>query len=110
LENCLFRDNTCLGRTPGQLKGQIEARTLMKRFFSADAIAALTFAAVPAFAQDPNNAAQMAPAAPENIRMVGLSLTYGKFKFASLGDLDWSREMVHGGLDDSGAPALLGAT
>lgn len=73
------------------------------------------------------NAAQMAPAAPENIRMVGLSLTYGMFKFASLADLDWSREMEmacpvnklgtvnlytmnrHGGLDNSGAPALLGA-
>src|SRR5262245_12892017 len=39
------------------------------------------------------NAARMAPAAPENIRMVGLSLTYGDFKFASLGDLDWSREL-----------------
>jgi competence protein ComEC len=73
------------------------------------------------------NAAQMAPAAPENIRMVGLSITYGKFKFASLADLDWSREMEmacpvnklgtvnlytinrHGGLDNSGTPALLGA-
>ena len=73
------------------------------------------------------NAAQMAPAAPENIRMVGFSITYGKFRFASLGDLDWSREMEmacpvnkigtvnlytinrHGGLDDSGSPALLGA-
>jgi competence protein ComEC len=73
------------------------------------------------------NAPQMAPAAPENIRMVGLSITYNNFKFASLGDLDWSREMEmacpvnklgrvnlytinrHGGLDDSGNPALLGA-
>ena len=73
------------------------------------------------------NAARMTPAAPENIRMVGLSLTYRNFKFASLGDLDWSREMElacpvnkigtvnlytinrHGGLDDSGSPALLGA-
>jgi beta-lactamase superfamily II metal-dependent hydrolase len=73
------------------------------------------------------NAAQMAPAGPENIRMVGLSITYGRFKFASLADLDWSRELEmacpvnklgtvnlytmnrHGGLDDSGSPALLGA-
>jgi beta-lactamase superfamily II metal-dependent hydrolase len=73
------------------------------------------------------NAVRMAPAGPENIRMVGLSLTYGNFKFASLGDLDWSRELElacpvnklgtvnlytinrHGGLDNSGAPALLGA-
>ena len=73
------------------------------------------------------NAVRQAPAGPENIRMVGLSVTYGNFKFASLGDLDWSREMElacpvnklgavtvytinrHGGLDNSGAPALLGA-
>ena len=72
-------------------------------------------------------ATQMPPAGPENIRMVGLSLTYGMFKFASLADLDWSREMElacpinklgtvnlytinrHGGLDNSGNPALLGA-
>jgi beta-lactamase superfamily II metal-dependent hydrolase len=67
------------------------------------------------------------PAGPENIRMVGLALNYGDFKFASLGDLDWSREIElacpanklgsinvytinrHGGLDNSGTPALLGA-
>src|SRR5213594_789203 len=73
------------------------------------------------------NHQQMQPAPPENQRMVGLSLTYGNFKFASLGDLDWQRELElacpvnklgtvtlytinrHGGLDDSGAPALLGA-
>ena len=68
-----------------------------------------------------------APAAPENIRMVALSITYNNFKYASLADSDWSREMAlacpvnklghvnlytinrHGGLDNSGAPALLGA-
>ncbi len=73
------------------------------------------------------NAAQMEPAAPENIRMVGLSFSYGRFKMASLGDLDWSRELQlacpvnklgavnlytinrHGSLADSGSPALLGA-
>jgi len=73
------------------------------------------------------SAVHMTPAGPENQRMVGLSLTYGNFKFASLGDLDWQRELElacpvnklgrvnlytinrHGGLDDSGAPALLGA-
>ena len=73
------------------------------------------------------NAVRQEPAGPENIRMVALSLTYGDFKFASLGDADWSREMElacpvnklgtvnvytinrHGGLDNSGAPALLGA-
>ncbi|HEY4266191.1 MAG TPA: MBL fold metallo-hydrolase [Micropepsaceae bacterium] len=73
------------------------------------------------------NAPQMKPAAPENIRMVGLAITYNNFKYASLADLDWSRETEmacpvnklghinlytinrHGGLDDSGNPALLGA-
>ncbi len=73
------------------------------------------------------NAVRQEPAGPENIRMVGLALNYGDFKFASLGDLDWSREMElacpvnklgtinvytinrHGGLDNSGAPALLSA-
>jgi beta-lactamase superfamily II metal-dependent hydrolase len=73
------------------------------------------------------NAPQMSPAAPENIRMVSLAVNYGTFKYASLADLDWSREMElvcpvnklghvnlytinrHGSLDDSGAPALLGA-
>jgi competence protein ComEC len=73
------------------------------------------------------NAVKQEPAGAENIRMVGLSLTYGDFKFASLGDLDWSRELElacpvnkmgtvnlytinrHGGLDNSGSPALLGA-
>jgi competence protein ComEC len=73
------------------------------------------------------NAPQMGPAAPENQRMVGLRLTYGNFKYVSLADLDWQKEMElacpvnklgtanlylinrHGGLDDSGSPALLGA-
>jgi competence protein ComEC len=73
------------------------------------------------------NAAQMEPAPPENIRMVGLSFRFGNFRMASLGDLDWSRELQlvcpvnklgtfnlytinrHGGLADSGSPALLGA-
>ena len=73
------------------------------------------------------NAPRQAPAPPENIRMVALSITYNNFKFASLADSDWSREMElacpinklghvnlytinrHGGLDNSGAPALLGA-
>jgi len=73
------------------------------------------------------NAPRQAAAAPENIRMVALSITYNNFKFASLADSDWSREMDlacpinklghvnlytinrHGGLDNSGAPALLGA-
>jgi competence protein ComEC len=67
------------------------------------------------------------PAGPENQRMVGVLLTYGKFKLLNLADLDWEREMAlvcpvnklgavtlyhvgrHGGLDDSAAPAFLGA-
>lgn len=73
------------------------------------------------------DAVQMAPAAGENRRMVGLLLTYGKFKFLNLIDLDWQMEMElvcpinrvgtasvyqssrHGSLDDAGAPAFLGA-
>jgi competence protein ComEC len=73
------------------------------------------------------NAPLQAPGAPENIRMVGLSVTYNTFKYAGLSDADWSREMElacpvnklgrvnlyltnrHGGLDNSGAPALLNA-
>jgi hypothetical protein len=59
--------------------------------------------------------------------MVGLAINYGSFKMATLGDADWSRELElacpvnklgrinlytinrHGSLDNSGAPALLGA-
>ena len=73
------------------------------------------------------SAEQKAPAAPENQRMLGVMLTYGKFKFLDLADLDWEKEMElscpvnklgtvtiyqssrHGGLDDAGAPAFLGA-
>ena len=73
------------------------------------------------------SAPRQAPAPPENIRMVALSINYNNFKFASLADSDWSREMElacpinklghvnlytinrHGSLDNSGAPALLGA-
>ena len=73
------------------------------------------------------NAAQMGPAGPENQRMVGLLVTFGKFKLLSLADLDWQKEMElvcpinkvgqvtmytvsrHGGLDDSGAPPFIGA-
>ena len=73
------------------------------------------------------SAVEMAPAAGENRRMVGLLLTYGKFKFLNLIDLDWQKEMElvcpvnkvgavsvyqssrHGSFDDAGAPAFLGA-
>src|SRR6266581_3825486 len=71
------------------------------------------------------NAEQKLPAGPENARGVGLLLTYGKFKFLNLIDLDWSKEMElacpanklgrvtvyqtgrHGSFDSAGAPALL---
>jgi beta-lactamase superfamily II metal-dependent hydrolase len=69
-----------------------------------------------------SNAVRQEPAAPENIRMVGLAVNYGPFKMATLGDADWSRELElacpvnklgrvnlytinrHGSLDNSGAP------
>jgi competence protein ComEC len=73
------------------------------------------------------DAEQKAPVAPENQRTVGVLLTYGKFKFLDLIDLDWEKEMElacpvnklgqvtlyqssrHGSLDGAGAPAFLGA-
>jgi len=73
------------------------------------------------------NAERKEPAGPENARGVGLLLTYGKFKFLNLIDLDWAKEMElacpvnklgkvtvyqtgrHGSFDGAGAPALLGA-
>lgn len=72
-------------------------------------------------------AAQMAPLGPENQRMLGVLLSYGKFRFLDLIDLDWEREMAlacpvnklgtvslyqasrHGRLDGAGAPAFLNA-
>jgi beta-lactamase superfamily II metal-dependent hydrolase len=73
------------------------------------------------------SAEQKAPVAPENQRTVGMLLTYGKFKFLDLIDLDWEKEMElacpvnklghvtlyqtsrHGSFDGAGAPAFLGA-
>ena len=73
------------------------------------------------------DAEQKAPAGPENQNMVGLLLTYGKFKLLALIDLDWEKEMElvcpvnklgtvtvyqtsrHGSFDGAGAPAFLGA-
>ena len=73
------------------------------------------------------DAAQMAPAAPENQRMVGVLVTFGAFTFLDLADLDWQKEMElscpvnkvgrvslyqtsrHGSFDGAGAPAFLGA-
>ena len=73
------------------------------------------------------DAEQKAPVSPENQRTVGVLLTYGKFKYLNLVDLDWSKEMElacpvnklgavtlyqtsrHGAFDGAGAPAFLGA-
>ena len=73
------------------------------------------------------NAARMAAAAPENLRTVGLLVTYNKFTYLNLIDLDWYMDMQlacpinkvgevtlyqssrHGGLDDAGSPPFLGA-
>jgi competence protein ComEC len=73
------------------------------------------------------DAEQKAPVSPENQRTVGVLLTYGKFKYLNLVDLDWSKEMElacpvnkfgavtlyqtgrHGAFDGAGAPALLNA-
>ena len=74
------------------------------------------------------DAAQMAPAAPENQRMVGVLVSFGAFTFLDLADLYWQKEMElscpvnkvgrvslyqtsrHGSFDGAGAPAFLGAT
>ena len=73
------------------------------------------------------DAEQKAPVAPENQRTVGVLLTYNKFKYLNLIDLDWEKEMElacpvnklgtvtvyqtsrHGSFDGAGAPAFLGA-
>ena len=73
------------------------------------------------------DAEQKAPVSPENQRTVGVLLTYGKFKYLNLVDLDWSKEMElacpvnklgavtvyqtgrHGAFDGAGAPAFLNA-
>jgi competence protein ComEC len=73
------------------------------------------------------NAERKASAGGENQRTVGLMLTYGKFTFLNLIDLDWERDMAmacpknlfgkvtlyqtsrHGGFDGAGAPAFLEA-
>jgi competence protein ComEC len=72
-------------------------------------------------------AEQKAPLSPENQRVLGVLLTYGKFKYLNLIDLDWEKEMElscpvnklgtvtlyqtsrHGAFDGAGAPAFLGA-
>jgi competence protein ComEC len=72
-----------------------------------------------------STAEQKAPVSPENQRTVGLLLSYGKFKYLNLVDLDWSKEMElacpvnrlgtvtlyqtsrHGAFDGAGAPAFL---
>lgn len=89
------------------------------------------FIAKPLSGGGPNPLCAMAerkePAGPENARTIGAMLTYGRFKFVNLTDLDWANEMAltcpvnklgtvtiwqadrHGSLHGAGAPALLGA-
>jgi competence protein ComEC len=73
------------------------------------------------------NSARMEPAAPENLRTVGLLVTFNKFTYLNLIDLDWYTDMElacpvnkvgevtlyqssrHGGFGDAGSPAFLGA-
>jgi beta-lactamase superfamily II metal-dependent hydrolase len=73
------------------------------------------------------NAEQKAPVTPENQRTIGLLLTYRKFKFLNLIDLDWEKDMElacpinklgtvtvyqtsrHGSLDGAGSPPFLDA-
>ncbi len=73
------------------------------------------------------DAPQMGAAGAENQRVLGLLISFGKFTFLDLLDLDWQKEMElvcpvnkvgkvtvyqtsrHGSLDGAGAPAFLGA-
>jgi competence protein ComEC len=73
------------------------------------------------------NSARMEPAAPENLRTVGLLVTFNKFTYLNLIDLDWYMDMElacpinkvgevtlyqssrHGGFGDAASPAFLGA-
>src|SRR5690348_16124967 len=72
-------------------------------------------------------AEQKAPIGLENQRVAGVLVSYGKFKYLNLIDLDWEKEMElacpvnklgtvtvyqtsrHGGFDGAGAPAFLDA-
>jgi beta-lactamase superfamily II metal-dependent hydrolase len=71
------------------------------------------------------NAEQKAPLSLENQRVAGVLVSYGKFKYLNLIDLDWEKEMElacpinklgsvtvyqtsrHGAFDGAGAPAFL---
>jgi beta-lactamase superfamily II metal-dependent hydrolase len=73
------------------------------------------------------NAEQKAPIGLENQRVAGVLVSYGKFKYLNLIDLDWEKEMElacpvnklgtvtvyqtsrHGAFDGAGAPAFLDA-
>jgi competence protein ComEC len=73
------------------------------------------------------SAEQKAPIGLENQRVAGVLVSYGKFKYLNLIDLDWEKEMElacpvnklgvvtvyqtsrHGAFDGAGAPAFLGA-
>jgi len=73
------------------------------------------------------NAEEKAPVTPENQRTIGVLLSYRKFTYLNLIDLDWEKEMElacpvnklgtvsvyqtsrHGSLDGAGSPPFLGA-
>jgi len=73
------------------------------------------------------NAEQKAPVTPENQRVVGVLVSFNKFKYLNLIDLDWEKDMElacpvnklgtvtvyqtsrHGSLDGAGSPPFLGA-
>ena len=73
------------------------------------------------------NAEQKEPVSPENQRTVGVLLTYNKFKYLNLIDLDWEKDMElacpvnklgtvtlyqtsrHGSFDGAASPPFLGA-
>jgi competence protein ComEC len=73
------------------------------------------------------NAEQKAAVTPENQRVVGVLVSYNKFKYLNLIDLDWEKDMElacpvnklgtvtvyqtsrHGSLDGAGSPPFLGA-
>jgi competence protein ComEC len=73
------------------------------------------------------NAEEKAPVTPENQRVIGVLVSYNKFKYLNLIDLDWEKDMElacpvnklgtvtlyqtsrHGSLDGAGSPPFLGA-
>jgi beta-lactamase superfamily II metal-dependent hydrolase len=86
---------------------------------------------LPGAAPGPNpmckNAEEKAPVTPENQRVVGVLITYNKFRYLNLIDIDWEKDMElacpvdkigpvtmyqtsrHGSLDGAGSPPFLWA-